>query len=200
MLLFDSLRGLRTMSPEAKSPCALSNAPVAHDCLVFDDSDKQSLLQQIHYTHQRCVSRRWKLLTWAGLILIVMGILSVVVSYLIPSAEWITASGDLDQDVQIYNRMQECSVITYMCKIIGFLIFCIGGILLTMSLLFSSCFTCSYRRQPGDFLVIESCECVDRTGGQPQMTGPVSCTIQGAQVSEMLRQQIDTHAVSATLI
>lgn len=141
-----------------------------------------------------------QLLLWTGLILIVTGILSVVVSYLIPSPEWITASGNLDQDIQIYNRMQECNVVTYMCKIIGFLIFCIGGILLTLSLLFSSCFTCSYRRQADDLLVNESWEYVDRTGRQSHMTSLASCTIQDAQVSEMLRQQISTDAVSATLI
>lgn len=104
------------------------------DPCLYEDDDSQFLLQP-HHRRRRCTPIWWKIFMWVGVILLVFGVVSILVGYMVPPHQFlIKIPGDshayVDTKAQVYNATLD------MCKLTGLVLFCVGGATLAMALLF----------------------------------------------------------------
>ena len=85
---------------------------------------------------RRCTSIWWKVFVWIGANLLVFGIIGILVGYLVPQKPLIVDKGEqyqvLDKDAPYFNYNLD------VCKLVGLVIFCVGGLTLAVSLIFPS--------------------------------------------------------------
>ena len=101
-----------------------------------EDDDLRYLLHP-HPRRNRCTSIWWKIFVWIGVNFLIFGIIGVLVGYLVPEREIILGSVSDNED--IFDK----SALSYnfnlnVCKLVGLILFCIGGLTLTVALLFPS--------------------------------------------------------------
>jgi len=103
------------------------------------EEDEDEFRYLLHATHrrQRCGSIWWKVFVWIGANFLVFGIIGVLVGYLVPMRPIIV--GSISENIEIVDR----EAISYnfnldVCKLVGLLLFCVGGLTLTIALLFPS--------------------------------------------------------------
>ncbi|CAH1773392.1 unnamed protein product [Owenia fusiformis] len=108
------------------------------DPAIYEDEDDFRYLIHPNPRRRRCTPIWWKVFVWIGANLLVFGVIGIIVGYSIPQQPVIL---DIDkQGNEIINR----NAITYdfnldICKLVGLIIFCIGGLTLTIALIFPSC-------------------------------------------------------------
>jgi len=88
-------------------------------------------------SHRRCASIWWKVFVWIGINFLVFGLIGVCVGYLVPAKQIVI--GSIAKDVEVIDP----GAITFnfnldVCKLVGLVLFCIGGITLATALLFPS--------------------------------------------------------------
>jgi len=102
-----------------------------------EDEDEFRYLLRNNHRRRRCGSIWWKVFVWIGANFLVFGIIGVLVGYLVPMRPIIV--GSLSENIEIVDR----EAISYnfnldVCKLVGLLLFCVGGLTLTVALLFPS--------------------------------------------------------------
>jgi hypothetical protein len=86
---------------------------------------------------RRCTSIWWKVFVWIGANFLVFGIIGVLVGYLVPQRPIIV--GSLADNIELIDK--EAISFNFnldVCKLVGLILFCIGGLTLTVALLFPS--------------------------------------------------------------
>ena len=121
---------------------------------VYEEDDYAYLLNPKGTRRRRCTSIWWKVFVWIGANFLVFGIIGVLVGYMVPQRPIIVGSyEDYNQNVEIIDR----GAISFnfnldVCKLVGLILFCIGGLTLTIALLFPSFLYqyCEEERRGGD--------------------------------------------------
>lgn len=123
---------------------------------MYEDDAFRYLLHPQYPRRRRhhCTSIWWKVFVWIGANFLVFGVIGVLVGYLVPQRPIIVgAIGDnikiMDKQAIPYNFNLD------ICKLVGLILFCIGGLTLTVALLFPSFFYhyCDDDRRDGAFRV-----------------------------------------------
>lgn len=97
------------------------------------DEDFQYLIKP---RRRRCGSIWWKVGMWSGVNLVAFGLVAILVGYLVPQRPEVTYhQGHYDavsKNAVRYNSNLD------ICKLVGLIVFCVGGCVLAISLLFPS--------------------------------------------------------------
>lgn len=103
-----------------------------------DDEDDLSYLLRPR-KRKRCTSIWWKIFVWIGANLLIFGIIGVLVSFLIPPHREVVGVENniekVDRGAVYFNYNLD------ICKLISLIVFCVGGVTLTIALIFPSFFT-----------------------------------------------------------
>lgn len=140
----------------------------------------------------------FQLFMWIGVILLLFGVMGILIGYLVPPRHvLIENSGDLIGEAYIDVRAQEYNTTLDMCKLIGLILFCIGGVTLALSLLFPSFLTRYCEDEPNaDYPPIKAHIPQGDTEKGPfsplQEVIPASSTIKGVQPTKKGEQQMLT--------
>ncbi len=105
--------------------------------LYEEDSDDQRYLLNPYPRRRRCTSIWWKVFVWIGANFLIFGVIGVLVGYLVPQRPIIV--GSIADNIEIIDR--EAISFNFnldVCKLVGLILFCIGGLTLTVALLFPS--------------------------------------------------------------
>lgn len=133
-----------------------------------EDGDYRYLLHP-YPRKRRCTSIWWKIFVWIGANFLVFGIIGVLVGYLVQEKDILVAT--VDKNIGVIDK----EAITYnfnlnVCKLVGLILFCIGGLTLTVALLFPS-FLYQYfdedRKGEGSFKVNAGNAGIVSYGGHP---------------------------------
>lgn len=109
---------------------------VQKDPTIYEDEDEFGYLLG-RPRRRRCTSIWWKVFVWIGANFLIFGIIGVLVGYLVPQKPIFI--GKVADHVYLEDR----SALAYnfnldVCKLVGLILFCIGGITLAIALLFPS--------------------------------------------------------------
>ena len=121
---------------------------------VYEEDDYAYLLNHGGARRRRCTSIWWKIFVWIGANFLIFGIIGVLVGYMVHQRPIIVGSyEDRSQNIEIIDR----GAISFnfnldVCKLVGLILFCIGGLTLTVALLFPSFLYqyCEDERRGGD--------------------------------------------------
>lgn len=107
------------------------------DPSIYEDEDDFRYLLHPNPRRRRCTSIWWKVFVWIGANFLVFGIIGVLVGYLVPQRPIVV--GSYTDNIEIIDR----GAISFnfnldVCKLVGLILFCIGGLTLTVALLFPS--------------------------------------------------------------
>ncbi|KAK0068617.1 neurensin-1 [Biomphalaria pfeifferi] len=166
------------------------------DPSVYEDDDHQYLLQP-HQRRRRCTPIWWKLFMWIGVTLLLFGVIGILIGYLVPPRHVLIGDSDTGQ-AYIDQQAQEYNTTLDMCKLIGLIFFCVGGLTLAMALLFPSFLTRYCEDEPisGDGPAIKvplQPEASEKGALNPfQMIIPASSKIKEVQPSKKSEQQMLT--------
>lgn len=106
-----------------------------------EDGDDLYLLRPNPRRRRRCPPIWWKIFMWVGVNLLLFGVVGILVGYLVPPKTVVVGQNKpkelwyIDTSAKSYNAALD------MCKLIGLILFCVGGVTLAMSLLFPSFLT-----------------------------------------------------------
>ena len=117
------------------------DAHVYKDPVIYeDDDDARYLLNPAAAARRRrgcCSAIWWKVFVWIGVNLLVFGVIGVLVGYLVPHQPAMV--GELPDRVAVMDRHAiDFNFKLYICKLVGIVLFCVGGVTLTLALLFPS--------------------------------------------------------------
>ena len=104
---------------------------------IYEDEDDFRYLLHPNPRRRRCTSIWWKVFVWIGANFLVFGIIGVLVGYLVPQKPIVV--GSIADNIEIIDR--EAISFNFnldVCKLVGLILFCIGGLTLTVALLFPS--------------------------------------------------------------
>jgi len=109
---------------------------VPKDPTIYEEEDEFGYLLG-RPRRRRCTSIWWKVFVWIGANFLVFGIIGVLVGYLVPQKP--VFIGKVADHVYLEDR----SALAYnfnldVCKLVGLILFCIGGMTLAIALLFPS--------------------------------------------------------------
>ncbi|XP_076463182.1 uncharacterized protein LOC143295395 isoform X1 [Babylonia areolata] len=110
------------------------------DPSVYEDDDDMYLLHP-NPRRRRCPPIWWKVFMWVGVNLLLFGVVGILVGYLVPPKTVIVGENKPAGEWYIDTSAKSYNTTLDMCKLIGLVLFCIGGITLAMSLLFPSFLT-----------------------------------------------------------
>ncbi|XP_041360317.1 neurensin-1-like [Gigantopelta aegis] len=156
------------------------DASVYKDPLIYEDDDDLRYLLHANPRRRRCPPIWWKIFLWVGVNLLLFGVIGILVGYLVPPKH---AFEQVDQVHAFVDRSAEAFNTTLnMCKLIGLILFCVGGLTLAMSLLFPSFLSHYCEEDPRD----ESIKVPLRSDEKPplspiEMTIPASSKVRNVQ-------------------
>ena len=102
-----------------------------------DEDDFRYLLNPRLGRGRRCTSIWWKVFVWIGANFLIFGIIGVLVGYLVPQRP--IFAGTYDNNLEILdNQAIAFNFNLDVCKLVGLILFCIGGLTLAAALLFPS--------------------------------------------------------------
>ncbi|KAK7099656.1 neurensin-1-like [Littorina saxatilis] len=110
------------------------------DPSVYEDDDDMYLLHP-NPRRRRCPPIWWKIFMWVGVNLLLFGVVGILVGYLVPPKTVVVGENKPAGEWYIDTSAKNYNTTLDMCKLIGLVLFCIGGITLAMSLLFPSFLT-----------------------------------------------------------
>ncbi len=105
--------------------------------LYEQDGDDLRYLLHPNPRRRRCTSIWWKVFVWIGANFLIFGIIGVLIGYLVPQRPLIV--GSIGDNIEIVDR--EAISFNFnldVCKLVGLILFCVGGLTLTVALLFPS--------------------------------------------------------------
>ena len=131
---------------------------------------------------------------WVGVILLVFGVVSILLGYLVPPHQFLLKiPGDsqayVDTKAQVYNATLD------MCKLTGLVLFCVGGATLAMALLFPSFLAHYCDEDPKEDAGIKV-PMYDGESDPHQMVIPASSKVKNVQPEKKSQQ----HLVAGTTI
>jgi len=106
------------------------------DPSVYEDEEDQHYLLNPNPRRTRCKSIWWKVFVWIGANFLIFGIIGVLIGYLVPERR-VVALSTTHQEVIDTNAVR-FNYNLDICKLVGLILFCTGGIILTVALLFPS--------------------------------------------------------------
>ncbi|ELU10373.1 hypothetical protein CAPTEDRAFT_183585 [Capitella teleta] len=111
---------------------------VYKDPAVYEEEDDfRYLLNPRLGRGRRCTSIWWKVFVWIGANFLIFGIIGVLVGYLVPQRP--IFAGAYDNNLEILdNQAIAFNFNLDVCKLVGLILFCIGGLTLAAALLFPS--------------------------------------------------------------
>lgn len=90
----------------------------------------------IHPEKPRCRTVWWKIAVWTGVNLLVVGAVIILVGYLVPRHQVVIGQNDdlevIDRSALRFNYNLDA------CKLVGLIVFCVGGTIVAIALLFPS--------------------------------------------------------------
>lgn len=86
--------------------------------------------------HRRCSSVWWKIGLWSGFNLLIFGLIAILVGYLVPDRPVVMGHVNDYEMINKNNLAFNTNLDT--CKLVGLIVFCIGGCMVGISLLFPS--------------------------------------------------------------
>ena len=102
-----------------------------------EDDTYRYLLHPPTRRRRRCTSIWWKVFVWIGANFLVFGVIAVLVGYLVPHHPVIVE--DLGPELKMVDKEAgPYNLNLDVCKLVGLILFCIGGLTLTVALLFPS--------------------------------------------------------------
>lgn len=119
------------------------------DPTLYEEDDLEYLLRGGGRS-RRCRSIWWKIFVWIGANFLFFGIIGVLVGYLVPKRTIII--GTVADNIEIIDRQAIAFNFNLdVCKLVGLVLFCIGGVTLTVALLFPSFLSnyCEEERREG---------------------------------------------------
>ena len=119
------------------------------DPSVYEDDDDMYLLHP-NPRRRRCPPIWWKIFMWVGVNLLLFGVVGILVGYLVPPKTVIVGENKPAREWYIDTSAKSYNTTLDMCKLIGLVLFCVGGITLAMSLLFPSFLTHYCDDDPAD--------------------------------------------------
>ena len=119
------------------------------DPSVYEDDDDIYLLHP-NPRRRRCPPIWWKIFMWVGVNLLLFGVVGILVGYLVPPKTVIVGENKPAGEWYIDTSAKSYNTTLDMCKLIGLVLFCVGGITLAMSLLFPSFLTHYCDDDPAD--------------------------------------------------
>ena len=162
---------------------------------VYEEDDYRYLLSGPYPRRRRCTSIWWKVFVWIGANLLVFGILGVLIGYLVPQKSVIIGSlsenqSVIDHEAIAYNFNLD------VCKLVGLVLFCMGGLTLTLALL-SPSFMYSYfddDRYPPEAFKVKVCpEYTDEPPLSPtEKNIPASSLVKNVQPDRKSEESIVT--------
>lgn len=110
---------------------------VYKDPQVYEDEDDfRYLLNPRMGRNRKCTSIWWKVFVWIGANFLIFGIIGVLVGYLVPQRPIFSS---LTNNVEVVdNEAVAFNFNLDVCKLVGLILFCIGGLTLAAALLFPS--------------------------------------------------------------
>lgn len=166
---------------------------VYKDPSVYEDEDDLRFLLHPNSRRRHCTSIWWKVFVWIGANFLIFGIIGVLVGYLVPQKPIIV--GSIGQNIELINR--EAFAYNFnldVCKLVGLVLFCVGGLTLTVALLFPSFLYnyCDDERRDGAFRV-SMLDPEEKPPNSPvEMTVPATAQITGVQPERKQQEAIVT--------
>lgn len=106
------------------------------DPSIYEEDDDNRYLLNPHARRRRCRPIWLKVCIWVGVNLLVLGVLAILAGYFIPTKSIIRKGevqenvGYVDEDAVRFNTTLD------LLKLVGLILFCVGGILLAVALMF----------------------------------------------------------------
>ncbi|XP_061182480.1 neurensin-1-like [Saccostrea echinata] len=106
------------------------------DPSIYEEDDDNRYLLNPHARRRRCRPVWLKVCIWIGVNLLVLGVLAILAGYFIPTKPIISKGekednvGYVDEDAVKFNTTLD------LLKLVGLVLFCVGGILLAVALMF----------------------------------------------------------------
>lgn len=169
------------------------------DPSVYEEEDDFRYLLNPGKRRRRCTSIWWKVFVWIGANFLVFGFIGVMVGYLVPQRPVII--GSIADNIEIIDR--EAMSFNFnldVCKLVGVILFCFGGLTLTVALMFPSVlynYCDEEHRDPAFKVKVGSKNGDNETDEKPPMspTGsivPASQTIDEVQPERIVTESIVT--------
>ncbi|CAG2238970.1 neurensin-1-like [Mytilus galloprovincialis] len=111
------------------------------DPSIYEEDDDFALLLNPRSRRRRCPPIWLKVCIWSGANLLLFGIVGILVGYTVPRKSMVTKLSE-DQNLgYIDHSAVSFNTTLDLCKLVGLILFCSGGIIFAMSLLFPSFLT-----------------------------------------------------------
>lgn len=108
------------------------------DPSIYEEEDDYRYLLNPARRRRRCRPVWWKVSTWIGVNLMIFGVVGILVGYLVPRKPIIIETDSTNQILLVDKQANPHNTMLDMCKIIGLVLFCLGGTTLALALLFPS--------------------------------------------------------------
>lgn len=174
------------------------------DPSVYEDDDDAYLLHP-NPRRRRCPPIWWKIFMWVGVNLLLFGVVGILVGYLVPPKTEIVGENKPAGEWYIDTSAKSYNTTLDMCKLIGLVLICIGGITLAMSLLFPSFFSHYCEDDADDVLKVPlrpgGGDDIEAGGKAPlspiEMTIPATSKVKGVQPARKLPESSTPSATGA---
>ncbi|XP_048761503.1 neurensin-1-like [Ostrea edulis] len=105
------------------------------DPSIYEDDDDRYLLNP-HARRRRCRPIWLKVCIWIGVNLLVLGVLAILAGYFIPTKSIIRKGDNQDNVGYVDEEAVKFNTTLDLLKLVGLILFCVGGILLAVALMF----------------------------------------------------------------
>lgn len=170
--------------------------------LVFKAANQKNnlffrlLLKENVTRRRRCISSIWwKVFVWIGANLLIFGTVGVLVGYLVPQKTVIVAETEDNYDI-LDNQAINFNMNLDVCKLVGLILFCIGGLTLTVALLVPTIVVPKHEPPPPD--IDTTLTSVSDYQDQPRSPPPVPVdsltTVKQVQPARKEQESVATQA------
>lgn len=111
------------------------------DLYLLHPNPHHRLLRHRRRRRRRCPPIWWKIFMWLGVNLLLFGVVGILVGYLVPPKTVVVGQNKPKELWYIDTSAKSYNVTLDLCKLIGLILFCVGGLTLAMALLFPSFLT-----------------------------------------------------------
>ncbi|KAH3698598.1 neurensin-1-like [Dreissena polymorpha] len=153
-----SRKSSRTSTPKKKCPDYFGVKSYLHDFYettykdpsIYEDEDDFRFLLHPNPRKRRCPQIWWKIFMWLGVNLLIFGIIGILVGYLVPQKSIFFKVDEENNEGYVDRSAMAFNTTLDVCKLIGLILFCVGGMTLAMALLFPSFLTSYCDEDPAD--------------------------------------------------
>lgn len=111
------------------------------DPSIYEEEDDFRFLLGPHPRRRRCPPIWWKVFMWIGVNLLVFGIIGILVGYLVPEKPIFSIIDKEKNEGYVNHGAVAFNTTLDVCKMVGLILFCVGGVTLAIALLFPSFLT-----------------------------------------------------------